>query len=93
MFVTPPRVQRVLECPNAPRRKIICQEFLEQTAVQRRLVFTDIDDIKIQMVKNYLTNFPSGSFRHSLELSNKVVERLNCTCERISDERCIYSRV
>jgi len=94
--LSPPRITRALDnavCPPAPRRKRIVEDRRPSFFTpRRRITFEDIDDVKIQMVKNYLSNFPSGTFRHSEEVSKKVVLLLECKCERISEDSCIYTR-
>jgi hypothetical protein len=94
-FQTPIRRHRVLECPPAPRHSKRRPSFFEDFPVKPRIIDfdleLDLDEKKINMVKNFLKFFPSGSFRHNEELSKKVVEALKCECKRIDEEYCIYS--
>ena len=93
MFQTPLRRLRIEECPAAPKKKKVNDaRRASYFEVKPVVLFDNLDNVKIQMVKNYLTNSSSGSFRHSKELSDKVVEILNCLCERISEDTCVYTR-
>ena len=92
-YVTPPRAARIAVCPPAPKR--ITENPRPVFFTPSPILFSDdnsLDVVKIQMVKNYLSYFPSGTFRHSIELSKKVVESLNCKCEQVSEDKCIYTK-
>ena len=49
----------------------------------------------VEIVRNFLLSSPSGTFRtfkHSEDVSKKVMKELNCRCERISNDTCVYSK-
>ena len=90
--ITPPRVNRVAMCPPAPERSVNRRpSFLEPTV----LFPEDSNDIqsKIDMVKNFLNYFPSGTFKHTSEISDAIITELSCKCERISLDTCVYSKI
>jgi hypothetical protein len=46
----------------------------------------------VEIVRNFLLSSPSGTFKHSDDVSKKVMKELNCRCERISNDTCVYSK-
>jgi hypothetical protein len=90
--ITPPRVNRVDICPPAPKRNQNRRPSFFEPVI---LFPEDSNEIqsKIDMVKNFLNYFPSGTFKHTSEISDVIITELSCKCERISFDTCVYSKI
>jgi hypothetical protein len=93
--ITPPRIKRVLVCPPAPKRsdsKNRRPSFFEPLVNTKENRTVEIQS-KIDMVRNFLNYFPSGTFNHTSDVSDAVITELSCRCERISIDTCVYTKI
>ena len=83
VLIFPPSIKRMKTVDNRP-------SFFEPITL-----FPDPTESissKVENVRNFLSFFPSGMFKHTEDLSRRVMKELNCRCERISDDTCVYSK-
>lgn len=94
-YITPPRPKRDLVCPPAPKRSVSGKNrrpsFFEPVVLFPE--FSNEIKSKIEMVRCFLSYFPSGTFKHTSDISDAVITELSCRCERISLDKCVYSRL
>jgi hypothetical protein len=87
-YTTPIRIKRELVCPSAPKRPSFFEPVIEYSNSLEPEVQSKID-----IVRNFLNYFPSGTFKHRSDVSDAVITELSCRCERISIDTCVYTKI